>query len=291
MSPRTTLRREVAIPSRRRRPRDFAPVGRDRVRGSRSSGDWDDKHGGDCLLPDGLRGRAIGGVDTPPPPSASPVTKFVAPKETRLENGLRVIVVERRIYRSLGQVLIVSGARRGRSSGIGRDGDADPRAPDQGNRNHDCASDCQRSQSLGGSIGSGAGRETSAAYVQVLSGKAETALRFLADVVQHPAFRQEEINRLEDPASGLLAGCCAAVLVARTFCYERVVFGSGAYGHEVGGTLKRCRRSPATRSSGFTSGITCRTTQPSFWRATLRWSRRRHSPENFLATEKRRTFA
>ena len=38
---------------------------------------------------------AIGGVDVAPPPSASPETNFVAPKETRLENGLRVIVAER----------------------------------------------------------------------------------------------------------------------------------------------------------------------------------------------------
>src|SRR4029078_5109666 len=39
--------------------------------------------------------RAIGGVDTTPAPAATHVTKFAAPKETRLENGLRVIVVER----------------------------------------------------------------------------------------------------------------------------------------------------------------------------------------------------
>ena len=38
---------------------------------------------------------AIGGVDTPPAPSERHEMKFATPKETRLENGLRVIVAER----------------------------------------------------------------------------------------------------------------------------------------------------------------------------------------------------
>ena len=38
---------------------------------------------------------AIGGVDTPPPPSAPHEVTFSQPKETKLANGLRVIVVER----------------------------------------------------------------------------------------------------------------------------------------------------------------------------------------------------
>src|SRR3977135_428577 len=38
---------------------------------------------------------AIGGVDTPPAPSAPHEVTFSQPKETKLANGLRVVVVER----------------------------------------------------------------------------------------------------------------------------------------------------------------------------------------------------
>ena len=38
---------------------------------------------------------AIGGVDTPPPPAAPHEATFSQPKETKLANGLRVVVVER----------------------------------------------------------------------------------------------------------------------------------------------------------------------------------------------------
>src|SRR5256885_7593478 len=38
---------------------------------------------------------AIGGLDAPPPPTAPHQVTFNQPKETKLANGLRVVVVER----------------------------------------------------------------------------------------------------------------------------------------------------------------------------------------------------
>ena len=38
---------------------------------------------------------AIGGVDTAPPPAAPHPVSFTQPKETKLDNGLRLIVAER----------------------------------------------------------------------------------------------------------------------------------------------------------------------------------------------------
>src|SRR6267378_1270029 len=38
---------------------------------------------------------AVSGVDTPPPPAPPHEINFTQPKETKLENGLRVIVAER----------------------------------------------------------------------------------------------------------------------------------------------------------------------------------------------------
>ena len=50
---------------------------------------------------------AIGGVDTPPPPSGPHEVTFTQPKETKLENGLRVIVIERPGLPLLGAELVV----------------------------------------------------------------------------------------------------------------------------------------------------------------------------------------
>src|SRR3954454_19653302 len=41
------------------------------------------------------RALGVGGVDSPPSPSAPSETRFAQPNETKLENGLRVIVANR----------------------------------------------------------------------------------------------------------------------------------------------------------------------------------------------------
>jgi zinc protease len=93
-------------------------------------------------------------------------------------------------------------------------------------------------ESLGGEIESGARWDGSSALLVVLSSNAGPALAILADVVLHPAFKQEEIDRLKNQKldglrvvfqhPGSLAG----------YVTDRVVYGSGEYGHAVGGTME-----------------------------------------------------
>ncbi len=93
-------------------------------------------------------------------------------------------------------------------------------------------------ESLGGSIDSGAGWDGSAASVVVMSDKAEEALKILADTVLHPAFQQEEIDRLKSQRlDGLRVALQQPGSLAR-FVTTRVLYGSGAYGHASGGTLE-----------------------------------------------------
>ena len=93
-------------------------------------------------------------------------------------------------------------------------------------------------ESLGGSIDSGAGWDASAATVVVMSDKADEALKILADVVRHPSFRQEEIDRLKSQRlDGLRVALQQPGSLAR-FATSRVVYGAGAYGHAAAGTLE-----------------------------------------------------
>ncbi len=181
---------------------------------------------------------AIGGVDTPPAPSAPQESKFVRPKETTLTNGLRVIVAERHQLPLLAaSVVIRHGAeadakdRAGTASMAGSlltKGTATMSAPEI----------ATTIESLGGSIDSGAGWDQSAAGLVVMSSQTEVALKILADVVLHPAFRQQEIDRLKNQRlDGLRVSLRQPGSLAR-FVIERVVFGENAYGHAVGGTLE-----------------------------------------------------
>ncbi len=182
--------------------------------------------------------RATGGVDTPPAPSAPHESKFAEPQEITLANGLRVIVAERHQLPLLAaSVVIRHGAevdpnnRAGTASMAGdllTKGTATMSAPQI----------ATTIESLGGSIDSGAGWDQSAAGLMVMSNKAEAALQILADVILHPAFKQEEIDRLKNQRlDGLRVALQQPGSLAR-FVTDRVVFGEADYGHPVGGTLE-----------------------------------------------------
>ena len=69
-----------------------------------------------------------------------------------------------------------------------------------------------------------------------MSSKAEPALTILADVALHPAFKEEEIDRLKKQSlDGLRVALQQPGSVA-SYVMGRVVYGDGEYGHAAGGT-------------------------------------------------------
>jgi zinc protease len=179
---------------------------------------------------------AIAGVDTPPAPSARHEVKFASPKETRLENGLRVIVAERPELPLLAaQVLVRNGAEVDPDNFAGT-ASLTGELLTKGTETMSAPEIARAIESLGGSIDSGAGWDASAASMVVMSDKADEALKILADVMRHPAFKKEEIDRLKSQRlDGLRVAMQQPGSLAR-FVTSRVVYGGGAYGHAASGT-------------------------------------------------------
>jgi zinc protease len=72
----------------------------------------------------------------------------------------------------------------------------------------------------------------------VMSDKAEPALRILADVVLHPTFKEEEIDRLKNQTlDGLRVALQQPGSLAQ-FVMGRTIFGEGSYGHSHTGTME-----------------------------------------------------
>ncbi|MBA2433943.1 MAG: insulinase family protein [Verrucomicrobiota bacterium] len=181
---------------------------------------------------------AIGGVDAPPAPSERHEVKFARPKETRLENGLRVIVAARPGLPLLAAQLLVRNGSEVDPEGFAGTASLTGDLLTKGTDSMSAPEIARAIESLGGSIDSGAGWDASAASVVVMSDKADEALKILADTVRHPAFKQEEIDRLKSQRlDGLRVALQQPGSLAR-FVTTRVVFGAGAYGHASGGTLE-----------------------------------------------------
>src|SRR6202011_6178500 len=126
---------------------------------------------------------AIGGVDTPPAPSAPHEVTFSQPKETKLANGLRVVVVERPGLPLLAAELLVRSGAEVDAKDLAGSASMTGSLLTRGTETMSAPEIATAIESLGGTIDSGAHWERSSATVVVMSDKAEPALRILADVV------------------------------------------------------------------------------------------------------------
>jgi zinc protease len=178
----------------------------------------------------------IAGVDTAPPPAPPHAVSFTHPKETKLENGLRVIVAERSSLPLLAMELIIR---------VGSEKDPNDRAGTasltgslltKGTEKMTAPEIANAIESLGGTIFSSGVSDYSSAGVLVMSSKAEAALTILADVVLHPAFKQEEIDRLKKQSLDGLRVALQQPGSLASYVLGRVVYGDGEYGHASGGT-------------------------------------------------------
>jgi zinc protease len=112
----------------------------------------------------------------------------------------------------------------------------------KGTQTRDATKIAQEIESLGGSLDSGARWDSSFASVNVMSSKIQPAMEILADVVRHPTFKSDEVERLRQQYldSFTLAlgdpGALARMVAAR------VVFGDSPYGHPVSGTSESLTR-------------------------------------------------
>ena len=181
---------------------------------------------------------AIAGVDTAPEPSARHETHFAQPKETRLENGLRVIVAVRQGLPLLAAQVVVRSGAEADPQNLAGTASLTADLLTKGTATMSAPEIASSIESLGGSIDSGAGWDAAGASVVMISNKADEALKILADVVRHPAFQQEEIDRLKSQRlDGLRVALQQPGSLAR-FVASRVVYGSGAYGHAASGTIE-----------------------------------------------------
>jgi zinc protease len=180
-------------------------------------------------------------------PEPGPVRKVAIPaaRDATLPNGLRVVVINRAVTPLVSVALYLrSGAEVDppRLAGLT---DLTAGLLDKGTTTRTAPQIAEAADALGGSLGTGAGFDVSQVSIGVTTPKLGAALDLLADVVRHPTFAQEEIDRerkqmLDDLRLALSQPGSVARLVA-----ARAIYGDGAYGHSAGGTplsLPRIRR-------------------------------------------------
>lgn len=178
----------------------------------------------------------------PPRPLPARDVPFPAYQVRTLENGLQVVAVlhhEQPVVSM--RMLIRAGAALDPK---GKAGLANLAASllDQGSATKSARETNDAIDFMGGTMGAGAGTDLTFANVIVMKDSFETGLDMLSDMVRHPAFAPEEIERQRQQAlSSLKVNFDDPEFVANAV-FDRLVYGFHPYGMPQGGT-------PATLAS------------------------------------------
>ena len=172
----------------------------------------------------------------PPAPGAPVAARVPTPVESRLANGMRVVVVERRDLPLVTASLVVSGG--GALDPVGRAGVNNLAATllTKGTATRSATQIAQAVESLGGSIGSAADWDGAGVTVNVKSDQLDPAMAILADVARNPAFADAELARARTQAIDGVRVELANPATIAGYAAQRAVFGDGAYGQVLGGT-------------------------------------------------------
>ena len=179
---------------------------------------------------------------TPPPPAQPRSVQFPTPVEKTLANGLRVIVIERAGTPLVtAQFVLKNGAEVDppELSGLGN---MLADLMTKGTEKRSATQIAEAIEALGGSLYSTARWDSTRVGVDVMSSKVSPALEILADVVRHPTFKDDEIERLrQQTIDDLTVELGEPGSIAR-YVASRVIFGDAPYGQPLSGTPESLAR-------------------------------------------------
>lgn len=183
---------------------------------------------------DGLRWPS----ERPPRPLAAKPVNFPPYEIRTLPNGLQVVLVSQNEQPAVSaRMLIRAGAAQDPK---GKAGLAMLTAAllDQGTTTRSAGQIAEEIDFMGGLLGSGAGTDLSFVNAVAMSDGLPAALDLMADVVRHPAFSAEEIDRQRAQAMSSLTVAADDPDTVASQVIDRLVFGFHPYGLPSSGTAE-----------------------------------------------------
>ncbi len=186
-------------------------------------------------------------------PQAGPAVAFnlPVPKTFTLKNGLQVYLVEDK------QLPVLSASVVTRA---GSENDATPQAGlatltaallNEGTKTRNAIQLAEDTESIGARIGEAASVDAASVGITLLSNNTDAALDLLSDVVLHPAFNPEDIERIRKQRLVGIAQESDSVLATARRVGPRLLYGDQPYGESAIGTLESVRSLTRDDIAGF----------------------------------------
>ncbi|MFL6234656.1 MAG: M16 family metallopeptidase [Thermoanaerobaculia bacterium] len=173
---------------------------------------------------------------TPPPPAPAKEIRFPSFQQKTLNNSLRVVVIEDHEQPLVSLRLMLDAGKAYEPEGKAGLAEATASLLTKGTPTRSAQQIAGTIDFVGGHLDASAGTEAGYASASVTSDQLDLGFDLLADVVLHPAFPQEELERWRKQAiNGLQISLQDASYVAGTAA-TRLIFGDYPYGRPSGGT-------------------------------------------------------
>ncbi len=172
----------------------------------------------------------------PPEPGPAPTIKVPTPVEHTLDNGLRVIVVNRAGLPLVSASLAILSGSEVDPPNLPAAADLTAQMLTHGTLTRSATEIADQAAALGGSLGASAGWDESDIDITVTTPKLQQALDLVADVAMHPKFAPDELERVRKQAQDSLRLAMSNPGQLANMVAARAVFGEGMYGHPSSGT-------------------------------------------------------
>ncbi len=174
--------------------------------------------------------------DAGPPPAAAKDVRFPSFEQKTLGNGLRVVVIEQHEQPLVSLRMILKAGKSFEPADKAGLANATAALLTKGTATRSAQQIAEAIDVVGGNLGANAGIEAGYADAGVTSDQLDLGFDLLSDIVLHPSFPQEELDRWRRQALSELqidledAGYLAETALTRT------IFGDHPYGRPGGGT-------------------------------------------------------
>jgi zinc protease len=178
---------------------------------------------------------------TPPPPQPAKQIHFPAFEERTLGNGLRVVVIERHDNPAVGLELLVQAGKAHEPAAKAGLAGAAATLLREGTESRSAQQIAEAIDAVGGDLTVSGAWDAAYASVQVTSDQVGLGLDLLSDVILHPSFPAEEIERWRSQALNGLQIQQADARYLADAAFARLVFGDHPYGLPDEGTPESVR--------------------------------------------------
>jgi zinc protease len=173
---------------------------------------------------------------TPPPPAPAKEVRFPAFEQRTLANGLRVVVIEQHEQPLISLRMMLDAGKAYEPAGKAGLAEATASLITQGTASRSAQQLAETIDFVGGNLGASTGTEAAYANASVTSDQLDLGFSLLSDVVLHPSFPPEELDRWRRQAlSNLQIQQQSAAYLAST-ALRRLIFGDYPYGRPTAGT-------------------------------------------------------